>query len=393
MYPTISDFIKDIFGINLPLPIQSFGFFVAVSFVVAAWLVLVELKRKERDGIIQSMKKKVIVGKPATAQELILMGFFGFIIGFKLLGIIFDYTSFAENPQHFIFSGEGNIFGGILGAAALVYMKYKDKQKSKLDKPKIEEIEVHPYELTGNFILYAALFGILGAKIFHNLENLDELAADPLGSLFSFSGLTFYGGLILAAIAIILYSRKINIPTLVIADVAAPAIMVAYAVGRIGCQMAGDGDWGIANELVKPGWLTFLPDWMWAYDYPHNVINEGVAIANCTGKHCFHLVPPVFPTPLYETVICGIFFAFMWIFRKRMKISGMMFSIFLMMNGLERFFIEKIRVNTKYHIMGWQITQAEIISTLLFIIGVVIMILIIRNHKKKQKLSGIKPNS
>jgi phosphatidylglycerol---prolipoprotein diacylglyceryl transferase len=392
MYPTISDLIKDIFGINVPLPIQSFGFFVAVSFVVAAWLVLIELKRKEREGIIATIKKTVIVGRPASAQELIIIGIFGFIIGFKLIGIIFDYSSFAEKPQNFIFSGQGNFFGGILGAAIAVYFRYREKQKTKLEKPKTEEIEVHPYELTGNFILYAALFGILGAKIFHNLENLDEFAADPVGSLFSFSGLTFYGGLIVAAVALIWYAKKNNIPPLVISDIAAPAIMIAYAIGRLGCQTAGDGDWGIANELAKPGWLSFMPDWFWAYDYPHNVINEGVEIANCTGKHCFHLVPPVFPTPLYETITCGILFIVLWVLRKRMQITGMMFSLFLIMNGVERFFVEKIRVNTKYHIMGWQITQAEIISTLLFITGVVLLIYIIRNQKKRRKIADTKPN-
>lgn len=392
MYPTISDLLKDLFGVNVPLPIQSFGFFVAVSFVVAAWLLLLELKRKEKEGVIFPVKKKVMVGKPASAQEIILMAIFGFIIGFKLIGIIFDYSSFAANPQQYIFSGEGSLIGGLLGAAVGGYLKYHDKKKRQLDVPKLEDVDVHPYELTGNFVLYSAIFGIIGAKIFHNLENLDEFAADPVGALFSFSGLTFYGGLIVAAIAVIWYARKNNIPTLVIADIAAPALMIAYSVGRIGCQIAGDGDWGLANELAKPGWLSFLPDWMWAYDYPHNVINEGVAIAGCAGKHCFHLVPSVFPTPLYETIICGIIFALLWIFRRKMNITGMMFSVYLMANGVERFFIEKIRVNTKYHISGWHITQAEIISTLLVITGIVLLVYILRNEKKK-KLSDVKPNS
>lgn len=438
MYPTISDLIKDIFGINVPLPVQSFGFFVAVSFVVAAWLVLIELKRKEREGIIVALKKKVVVGKPASAQELIIMGLFGFIIGFKLLGIIFNYISFAENPQHFIFSGEGNIFGGILGAVALAYMKYRDKQKSKLDKPRTEEVEVHPYELTGNIILYGALFGIIGAKIFDNLENIDKFIDDPVGSLFSFSGLTFYGGLILAAIAIIWYARKNNIPALVISDVAAPAIMIAYAVGRIGCQVAGDGDWGILNSAYVTNSETkvelaqgtqfndtlnkyeyyyikefpinnvndvphlyvkaplWLPDWMFAYSYPNNVLNSGAENQNLKSKndkYYSQLPIPVFPTPLYEIITCGILFALLWIFRRKMKIIGMMFSVFLIINGVERFFVEKIRVNTKYNIFGWQITQAEIISTLLFITGVLLLVFIIRNNKKKLRLSEPKPDS
>lgn len=388
MYPTISDLIKDIFGINIPLPIQSFGFFVAVSFVIGAWLMLLELKRKEKEGVILPITKKVIVGKPASSQELFVMAIVGFIAGFKLLGIVLDYSFFSENPQYYIFSGEGNIFGGIIGGALSAFMKYRDKQKTKLATPKTEEVLVHPYELTGNIVLYAALFGIIGAKIFHNLENIDEFAADPIGSLFSFSGLTFYGGLILAAIVVIWYARKNNIPALVIADVAAPGIMIAYAVGRLGCQIAGDGDWGIVNELSKPEWMSFIPNWFWAYDYPHNVINEGVAIANCTGKHCFHLDPPVFPTPLYETISCGLLFAVLWIFRRRMKIAGVMFSVFLIMNGVERFFIEKIRVNTKYHIMGWKITQAEIISAIMVIVGIGLLVYVIRKNKKSKGVTG-----
>jgi len=389
MYPTISDLIKDLFGLNIPMPIQSFGFFVALSFIIAAWLVLLELKRKEKLGIISMQQKSVVVGKPASFQELFLMGLVGFILGFKLIGIIMNYSSFADNPQQFVFSSDGSIFGGILFAAGAVYMRYREKQKAKLDKPKTELINVHPYELTGNIIMLGALFGIIGAKVFHNLENIDEFIADPVGSLVSFSGLTFYGGLIFAAISIIWYARKNKIPALVICDVAAPAIMIAYAIGRVGCQMAGDGDWGIVNEAVKPGWLSFLPDWMWAFNFPHNVINEGVAIPGCVGKHCFMLDPPVFPTPFYETVMCTILFFILWGFRRRIKITGVLFSIFLMMNGVERFFIEKIRVNTKYHIFGHPITQAEIISTLLVITGAVLLIYLLRNHKKKQKLSDI----
>jgi prolipoprotein diacylglyceryl transferase len=393
MYPTISDLIKDLFGLSIPMPIQSFGFFVAVSFIVAAWLVLLELKRKEKLGILSVQQKSVVVGKPANMQELFLMGIIGFVLGFKFIGIILNYSSFAENPQQFVFSSEGSLFGGVLFAAGAVYMRYREKQKAKLEKPKTELISVHPYELTGNIIMLGALFGIIGAKIFHNLENIDEFVQDPIGSLLSFSGLTFYGGLICAAISIIWYARKNKIPAMVICDVAAPAIMIAYAVGRIGCQMAGDGDWGIVNAAVKPGWLSFLPDWMWAFNFPHNVINEGVAIPGCVGKHCFMLDPPVFPTPFYETVVCSVFFIILWSFRKRIKITGVMFSIFLMMNGLERFFIEKIRVNTKYHIFGHAITQAEIISTILFITGVVLLIYILKNNKKKQELPEVNTTS
>ena len=407
MYPTISDLIKDIFGVNIPLPIQSFGFFMAIAFIVAAWLVMRELKRKERNSILSIQKRKVLIGKPATAQELIIMGIIGFILGYKVLGMILHYSSFSENPQSFVFSSDGSIIGGILGAAIAVYLRYWEKNKQKLETPKWEEIDVHPYELTGNIIMLGALFGVIGAKVFDCLENIDSFISDPLGSLFSFSGLTFYGGLIFAAISIILYAKKNNIPPLVMCDVAAPAIMIAYAIGRIGCQTAGDGDWGILNsayitnsdtkiELVQgsqyqdtlqkyqsfyfnefnthdlrevphisvsgPSWL---PKWMFAYSYPNNVIDSGVKneylrIKSKNDKHYSQLPIPVFPTPFYETTMCALLFIVLWAIRKRIKTTGVLFSVFLIMNGVERFFIEKIRVNIKYHIFGHSITQAQI---------------------------------
>jgi len=389
MYPTISDLIKDIFGIYIPLPIQSFGFFVAVSFLFATYFVMSEMKRKEKEGLIHSFMKKVLKGKPASAQEIVLSAIFGFIIGFKLLGIILDYSEFSNNPQTYVFSSQGNIVGGILLAAIFAYMRYRDKHKQKLEKPVWIEETVRPHHLTGNIILLGALAGIIGAKIFHNLENIDEFMADPVEALLSFSGLTFYGGLIVAAITIIWYAKKNKIPPLVMCDIAAPAIMIAYAIGRIGCQMAGDGDWGIVNAVAKPGWMSFLPDWLWSYSYPHNVLSEGIPIPGCVGKHCMMLPQPVYPAPFYETIMCTILFLVLWFIRKKIKTPGVLFSIFLIMNGVERFFIEKIRVNTKYHIFGAGITQAEIISTILFFVGLAGLWYLLYYKKKKNIMKEV----
>jgi len=112
---------------------------------------------------------------------------------------------------------------------------------------------------------------------------------------------------------------------------------------------------------------------MWAYKYPHNV-NEsdpGNAIAGCIGKYCNELKEAAFPTPFYETVMCFILFLLLWSLRKRLKIPGTLFALYLMVNGLERFFIEKIRVNRQLDIFGFRPTQAEVISTLLFFSGLV----------------------
>jgi prolipoprotein diacylglyceryltransferase len=198
-------------------------------------------------------------------------------------------------------------------------------------------------------------------------------------------------------------------------DAAAPALILAYSLGRIGCQVAGDGDWGVLNSayvtvpgneskvqladsahfqstlqshgnfylrtfqvnnvaeiphipVKAPGWL---PDWLFAYSYPHNVVNEGVRIPGCEEQQfCNQLPIPVFPTPFYETLISFLLFLFLWSLRKKMKVPGTLFGIYLIVNGIERFFVEQIRVNTKYSIFGFHPTQAEIIAVLLVIGGV-----------------------
>jgi prolipoprotein diacylglyceryltransferase len=123
------------------------------------------------------------------------------------------------------------------------------------------------------------------------------------------------------------------------------------------------------NLSQKPGWLSWAPDWVWAYNYPNNVINEGIPIPGCEGAHCYMLPEAVFPTPLYEAIACiGLFFV-LWMLRKRLKHTGQIFFLYLLLNGIERFFIEKIRVNNKFDLLGMQVTQAEVIATLLFITG------------------------
>jgi phosphatidylglycerol:prolipoprotein diacylglycerol transferase len=301
-------------------------------------------------------------------------------LGFKLLYIVFNYTAFVNNPQHAILSTEGNWIGGILLAAVSAYLKYREKEKTRLPQPVTEDVVVHPYELVANMTMIAAVSGIIGARIFHILENFDSFIVDPMDMLLSFSGLTFYGGLIAGAIAVIVYARKYKIPTLHLIDACAPGLMLAYGVGRIGCQVAGDGDWGIDNLNPKPNWLSFIPDWAWSYRYPHNVGNEGVPIPGCIGHHCNQLANPVYPTPLYECIMSILLFIFLWSIRKRVKTPGILFCIYLIVNGIERFFIEKIRVNTLYHIFGHGITQAEIISTCLVILGVVGIVVL---NKKK----------
>ena len=430
MYPNLYYAFNDLFHIDWkPLRfINSFGFFVALSFILAAVTLASELRRKGKEGLLQPTEISVVVGKPASLMELLLNFILGFVLGYKILALFIMDSSVTNDPQAFIFSGLGNWPAGIILGLLFAGIKWREKNKQKLPKPELRKIRFWPHDRVGEITIIALIFGLLGAKLFDIFENWSEFLKDPSSFIFSPAGLTFYGGLICAALAIWIYAKKHKIGFWNLNDAAAPGLMLAYAVGRIGCQVAGDGDWGVFNSayavdnsakivagstrtfsqaimehgkffisefgdinqiphitLAKPSFLGFLPDWIFAYNFPHNVNNAGIPIDGCAGKYCNQLPIPVFPTSFYETILCLIFFVILWSLRKKLKIPGTLFAIYLMFNGVERFFIEKIRVNNTMNIFGFHPTQAEVISALLFLVGLGLFIMLRRRHIMQQQ--------
>ena len=387
MYPNFYFIFQDWFGIELPglKLINSFGFFVAISFVAANLVMTAELKRKFKLGVLGAGEQiKVIRGAAMSQSDYIASGITGLIIGYKFLPLLFDFSLTGDNPQAYILSTEGSLMYGIIGAALFLGVNYWQDKKQRLPEPIEETKTIDPSYHMGTITFAAFVGGLLGAKLFHILENLSEFYRDPWGNIISFSGLTFYGGLIVGGIAVVIVAKRKGINPLHMLDVGGPAMMLAYGTGRIGCHVAGDGDWGIVNTLPKPSWMSFLPDWTWAYNYPNNVNKvcnpflEGdpgfLANYGCNFEETPYLVASVFPTPMYEAILGILLFLILWFLRKRIKYAGVLFGIYLMFSGTERFLIEKIRVNTIMDFMGMHVTQAEIISTSLFILGCVLVV-------------------
>ncbi|HPG12313.1 MAG TPA: prolipoprotein diacylglyceryl transferase [Chitinophagaceae bacterium] len=386
MYPNLYYAFKDLFGVEWTFLrfVNTFGFFVAIGFIVSAVVLTAELRRKSKLGLFKPTEMQVMVGKPASFSDLALNFLLGFLLGYKIVALFILDNSATEDPQAFIFSTLGSWPAGIALGLLFAGLKWWEKNKTKLDKPEKRTIRIWPQDRVGEITILALVFGLLGAKIFDIFENWSGFLENPSDYIFSAKGLTFYGGLILAGIAIVWYARKHKIGIRYLSDAFAPTMMLAYSIGRIGCHVAGDGDWGIRSNLAnKPG---FLPDWMWSYRYPHNVneMDPNVLIPGCEGKFCNQLAFGVYPTPLYEVIVCFILFLLIWALRKRFKIPGTLFAFYLMLNGIERFFIEKIRVNTRMDIFGFQPTQAEVISSLLFLGGLALWIILYRLSNQKK---------
>ncbi len=169
-------------------------------------------------------------------------------------------------------------------------------------------------------IVFAALAGgVIGARGYYLIENYDQVKHDLLGSVFSGSGLVWYGGAIGGAIAVIAWMRWRDALQLRMVDAIATALALGYAIGRIGCQVSGDGDYGIRSNLP------------WAMGYPHGTVPTPPGVR-------------VQPTPIYETLaMCMLAYA-LWRLRDRVR-PGVVFALYLVGSGLERFLVEFVRRN------------------------------------------------
>lgn len=280
-YPYLSDVVRALTGIELPLPFATFGILVACAMFAAAACLTAELRRLYELGVLLPGRRLV----------------------------------------------KGNW----------------------IVKP--------PHELVSNLTLLVMFTGIAGARLFHILENTQQFALDPWSMIFSRSGLSVFGGLIVGTLAGLVYVRRWQLPVRPMLDAVAPAMMLGYAIGRLGCQISGDGDWGhAANMALKPDWL---PTWFWAQTYENNIYGEVIA------------APGVYPTPIYESAMALACFGLLWALGKHPFRTGWLFSLYLLLAGVERLLIEQIRVNPPYSFAGMHATQAELIAAAMIVAGLV----------------------
>lgn len=387
MYPTLYHLVADLLGLSIgPLKLLNmFGFMVALAFLAGALALGRELERKQSLGQFHATQRPVLPPAPPSLLDVALSGFIAYFIGLKLGGVAFGGADLqgGTDAQRYLLSWRGHVPIGIgvgLGWAARRYVAYRKlaAEVAAFDhcsiegKTEVVQASAHVGGITGA----AALGGFLGAKLFHWLEapeRIVELFRHPsLGALFG--GLTIYGGLLGGGLFVWRYARKHGFDFRHMCDATAPSLMLAYGVGRMGCQLAGDGDWGIDNTAAPPSFWP-LPEWAWAFDFPNNVLGAGVPMAEGGFPgYGTHLVPSVYPTPLYESVAALLLFALLWAVRKRLKQPLQLFGLYMLVNGFERFWIEKIRVNARYSIFGFEPTQAELIAVAIMIVGTVLLL-------------------
>jgi phosphatidylglycerol:prolipoprotein diacylglycerol transferase len=195
---------------------------------------------------------------------------------------------------------------------------------------------------------FAALIGgLVGARLNFIIENYDSVKDDLLGNIFSGAGLVWYGGAIGGALAVFVWAWWRGFLTLALLDLAAPALALGYAIGRVGCQVSGDGDYGKA-------W-----DGPWAMAYP-----DGTEPIDT----------PVHPTPVYETLAMGLIALGLWRLRDRLT-NGLLFALYLLLSGAERFLVEFLRRNDD---VALGLTQAQLISVVMMIAGGLWLLLVFR---------------
>ena len=205
---------------------------------------------------------------------------------------------------------------------------------------RFRELEL-PAEWTWELTFSVMVGGLVGSRVDFMIENWSDVKNDFFGNLFSGSGLVWYGGVIGGALGAVLWARRRNWLHWGLADLACIPLALGYAIGRIGCQLSGDGDYGKATDLP------------WGMAYPKGTVPTDVK---------------VHPTPVYETLAMGIVALVLWHLRDRLG-GGRLFALYLVLAGVERLLVEFIRRNDH---VALGLTLPQLLSIGMIIFGVVL---------------------
>ena len=195
-----------------------------------------------------------------------------------------------------------------------------------------------------DLILWAYVGGFVGARLFLVITEWEQFQRDPFELLLSGSGWVWQGGLIGGTVAVALKARALRLPLSDVADFAGACLAIGQAIGRIGCQFAGDGDYGVPTSLP------------WGMSYPNGVVPT---------------TERVHPTPIYETILYLLIFAVLWRNRLRPHRPGSLFGQYLLLSGAARFAVEFVRRNP---IVGFGLTLAHWVSLLSMTAGLAILV-------------------
>ncbi len=199
---------------------------------------------------------------------------------------------------------------------------------------RLRELE-QPVDWSYEIVFSALLGGVIGARGYYLIQHYDQVRHDLLGSVFSGSGLVWYGGAVGGAIGVLAWARWRRVLELQTIDMCATVLALGYAIGRIGCQVSGDGDYGIRSHLP------------WAMGYPHGTVPTPPGVR-------------VQPTPIYETLAMCLLAYFLWRLRDRVR-PGVIFALYLVLSGLERLLVEFVRRNHEV-LVGLTAPQLESIA-------------------------------
>lgn len=204
-------------------------------------------------------------------------------------------------------------------------------------------------KLAEKYVFTGGIVGLVGARIWYVfVEDFAALRANLFDALLSSAGFTFYGGFIIAAITLLVMSRIDRLPLSKFVDSFGPTLALGYAVGRLGCQLSGDGDYGIATDSI------------WGMSFAQGVIPTPPGVL-------------VFPTPLYESLLSG--FMMLWLIsletKARWQVPYSRFGAYLVLLGAERFVVEIIRVNPD---VAGSFSQAQIVAIILIAIGLPLLL-------------------